>query len=96
MNEDEPRKDGPSRLNTILLYVTLGVLAFIARISWTNSIDLAGVVPRAEMETKISEVRAKIVGTEEKIASINLEIVRIRAEMATRELPPQKRQKGDF
>lgn len=80
----EPKKDA-SKLNTILLYVTLAVLAFIARVSWTNSIDLAGVIPRAEMETKLSEVKAKIIGTEEKIVIINLELVRIRSEMATRE-----------
>jgi hypothetical protein len=92
MSEEETKKDASSRLNTILLYVTLGVLAFIARISWTNSIDLAGVVPRAEMETKLSEVKAKIIGTEEKIANINLELMRMRTELNSREAaPPPKR-----
>lgn len=84
MSDGEQKKDA-SKLNTILLYVTLAVLAFIARVSWTNSIDLAGVIPRAEMETKLSEVRAKIIGTEEKIVIINLELARLRAEMLARE-----------
>lgn len=63
-------------LNTILLWITLGVLAFIGGASVKNTISLAalqaGQVTRTELDTRIVEV--KIVQTQQTLDITNLRL----------------------
>ncbi len=90
MNDNGELKKEPSKLNTILLWVTLACLAFIARTSWSNSISVAKIeavqIARPEIEAKISEVKASLIGTEKEISDINLQIVRLQMELAQQEI----------
>lgn len=55
-------KQAARNLNTILLWVLLAVLGAIGAITWNSSIAIAemkgSLVTRAEVETKIAEVKA--------------------------------------
>ena len=63
MNGEEANGNGNSKrnLNTILLWVTMGMLSFLGWSSWSNSMQLAEIkgsmVGRQEMESKIAEVK---------------------------------------
>ena len=65
---------GGSALNTILLFIVLGVLGWIGRVSWTNSMDLAKLtgaqMTREQIEKKISDEDAKIIAQDAKINAL--------------------------
>jgi|GEM_PF-7022119 len=63
-----------STLNTILLFLVLGVLGWIGRVSWTNSLDLAKMggaqMTREQIEKKISDKDAKVDAQDAKINAL--------------------------
>lgn len=67
-----------SKLNTILLWVTLGVLAFVGVTSWNNSIQLAEMhgsqITRTEVESKLAQVQASIIATDKDVIQLKLDI----------------------
>jgi len=75
-------KQTASLVNSVLLFVTLGMLAFIGNGTWENSKQLqyivASQITRGEFETKIAELRqeqnrfhSKLVELEISLATIN-------------------------
>lgn len=65
-----------SPLNTILLFVTIGVLGFIAHSSYDSSVSIAVIqssqITRPELETKLTEINAKIASINVQVTAINL------------------------
>lgn len=64
-------------LNTILLWITLGVLGFIGTISFTTALSMAEMkgsqMTRSEVESKLAEVRTRQSSIEKDIMQMKLD-----------------------
>lgn len=71
----------PRILNTILLSITLAALGFIGTISYNSSIALAELkgaqMTRAEIESKLAEVRTTQASTDKDLQQMKIDIAKL-------------------
>lgn len=81
--EKQPPTGTP--LNTILLWITLGVLSAIGAASWNNTIAMAKLegsqVTRSEVDIKITEVKTQITSTQAEVAKLYVELAKIQVQV---------------
>lgn len=63
-------------LNSIMLFVVIAILSWMANASWNNSITLAemkgGLVTKTELETKLAEIRTSQLSLEKDLTALKL------------------------
>ncbi len=59
-NDHNGSRTGSSVVNTILLVISLGVMGFIGRVSWSNSVDLSRLMTRQEVEKRVGDSESSV------------------------------------